>query len=149
VVFGHLAAVGIGVWLTSFAIEAMRSRPKPPAKLRWAPNIPIHSVEIGGNRLRYIKSGKDRALVLLHTLRTQLDLFEKVVPELAKHFSVYAWTIQATAIPTFPRRATMRLFLPTRYKAFSTSSTSTTSPSPASRLEGRSFLSSPPGTIRA
>lgn len=83
-------AVGIGVWLTSFAIEAMRSRPKPPAKLRWAPNIPIHSVEIGGNRLRYIKSGKGPALVLLHTLRTQLDLFEKVVPELAKHFSVYA-----------------------------------------------------------
>jgi pimeloyl-ACP methyl ester carboxylesterase len=28
--------------------------------------------------------------VLLHTLRTQLDLLEKVVPELAKHFTVYA-----------------------------------------------------------
>jgi hypothetical protein len=29
-------------------------------------------------------------LVLLHTLRTQLDLFEKVVPELSKHSTVYA-----------------------------------------------------------
>ena len=28
--------------------------------------------------------------MLLHTLRTQLDLFEKVVPELSKHFTVYA-----------------------------------------------------------
>jgi pimeloyl-ACP methyl ester carboxylesterase len=28
--------------------------------------------------------------VLLHTLRTQLDLFEKVVPELARRFTVYA-----------------------------------------------------------
>lgn len=84
------AAVAIGVWLTSFVIEAIRPKPKPPARLRWAPDIRIDSVEVGGNRLRYIKSGKGPALVLLHTLRTQLDLFEKVVPELSKHFTVYA-----------------------------------------------------------
>jgi len=81
---------GIGTWLVSFAVEAMRPKPKAPAKLRWAPNIPIQTVEIGGNKLRYIKTGKGPTLVLLHTLRTQLDLFEKVVPELAKHFTVYA-----------------------------------------------------------
>ena len=84
------AAVGIGVWLASFVVEALRPTPKPPAKLRWAPNIPIDTVEVGGNKLRFIKSGKGPALVLLHTLRTQLDLFEKVVPELSKHFTVYA-----------------------------------------------------------
>jgi pimeloyl-ACP methyl ester carboxylesterase len=83
-------AIGIGMWLVSFVIEALRPVPKPPTKLRWAPNIPINSVEVDGNRLRYIKTGKGPALVLLHTLRTQLDLFEKVVPELAKHFTVYA-----------------------------------------------------------
>ncbi len=83
-------AIGIGMWLVSFVIEALRPAPKPPTKLRWAPNIPINSVEVDGNRLRYIKTGKGPALVLLHTLRTQLDLFEKVVPELAKHFTVYA-----------------------------------------------------------
>lgn len=85
-----LAAVGIGMWLASFVVEALRPKPKPPAKVRWAPNIPLESVEVDGNRLRYIKTGKGPALVLLHTLRTQLDLFEKVVPELAKHFTVYA-----------------------------------------------------------
>jgi pimeloyl-ACP methyl ester carboxylesterase len=84
------AAIGIGVWLASFVIEAIRAKPTSPAKLRWAPNIPIDTVEVGGNRLRFIKSGKGPVLVLLHTLRTQLDLFEKVVPELSKHFSVYA-----------------------------------------------------------
>jgi pimeloyl-ACP methyl ester carboxylesterase len=47
-------------------------------------------VEVGGNKLRYIKTGTGPTLVLLHTLRTQLDLFEKVVPELSKHFTVYA-----------------------------------------------------------
>ena len=83
-------AVGLGLWLVSLALEAMRPKPKPPAKLRWAPNIPIETVEVGGNRLRYIKTGKGPALVLLHTLRTQLDLFEKVIPELSRHFTIYA-----------------------------------------------------------
>ena len=35
------AGVGVGLWLVSFAVEAIRPKPKPPAKLRWAPNIPI------------------------------------------------------------------------------------------------------------
>lgn len=74
----------------AFVVEALRPAPKPPAKLRWAPNIPIKSVEVDGNKLRFIKSGNGPALILLHTLRTQLDLFEKVVPELAKRFTVYA-----------------------------------------------------------
>ena len=47
-------------------------------------------VSVNGVRLRYIKTGEGPALVLLHTLRTQLDLFEKVVPDLAKSFTVYA-----------------------------------------------------------
>jgi pimeloyl-ACP methyl ester carboxylesterase len=84
------AGVGVVVWLISFAVEALRPAPKAPVKLRWAPNIPIDGVEVDGNRLRYIKTGKGPILVLLHTLRTQLDLFEKLVPELAKHFTVYA-----------------------------------------------------------
>jgi pimeloyl-ACP methyl ester carboxylesterase len=83
-------AVGLGVWLVSFLVEALRPKPKAPATLRWAPNIPIDTIDIGGTKLRYIKSGKGPVLVLLHTLRTQLDLFEKVVPELSKHFTVYA-----------------------------------------------------------
>jgi pimeloyl-ACP methyl ester carboxylesterase len=84
------AGVGVGLWLVSFVIEAIRPKAKPPINLRWAPAIPIQSVEIGGSKLRYIKSGKGPVLVLLHTLRTQLDLFEKVIPELTKHFTVYA-----------------------------------------------------------
>ncbi len=83
-------AAGIAVWLLSFAVEAMRPRPQTPAKLRWAPHIPVQTVAVAGNNLRYIKTGKGPVLVLLHTLRTQLDLFEKVVPGLAKHFTVYA-----------------------------------------------------------
>jgi pimeloyl-ACP methyl ester carboxylesterase len=84
------AAVGLGLWLVSFVVEALRPKPRPPAQLAWAPEIPIDSVEVGGNRLRFIKSGSGPTLVLLHTLRTQLDLFAKMVPELSRHFTVYA-----------------------------------------------------------
>jgi pimeloyl-ACP methyl ester carboxylesterase len=85
-----LPAVGIGVWLASYLVDALRPAPQPPATLRWAPALPIRYVELGGQRLRYIKAGQGPNLVLLHTLRTQLDLFEKVVPDLARTFTVYA-----------------------------------------------------------
>ena len=84
------AAIGVGTWLVSFVVEALRPKPKAPAKLPWAPDILIETIEVGDSKLRYIKTGKSPALVLLHTLRTQLDLFQKVIPELSKHFTVYA-----------------------------------------------------------
>ena len=52
--------------------------------------IPIQYIDVNGIRLRYIKAGKGPNLVLLHTLRTQLDLFQKVIPQLARDFTVYA-----------------------------------------------------------
>src|SRR5215469_864378 len=81
---------GIGLWLLSHIVEALRPVPRKPNTLRWAPHIPIEYVDIGGCRLRYIKAGQGPNLVLLHSIRTQLDLFEKVMPELAKYFTVYA-----------------------------------------------------------
>jgi len=83
-------AVGIGLWLLSFAVEALRPAPKAPKVLRWAPEIAIAYVDIDGIKLRYIKAGRGPNVVLLHTLRTQLDLFQKVVPILAQRFTVYA-----------------------------------------------------------
>src|SRR5215471_9995762 len=64
--------------------------PAQPKTLRWAPDIPIDYLDVGGYRLRYIQAGRGPNLVLLHTLRTQLDLFEKVVPTLSQSFTVYA-----------------------------------------------------------
>jgi hypothetical protein len=46
---------GIAVWLISFVVEALRPVPQAPRKLRWAPHIPIEHVEVGGNKLRFIK----------------------------------------------------------------------------------------------
>src|SRR5687768_4496492 len=43
-----------------------------------------------GSRLRYLKAGQGEPLLLMHTIRTQLDYFEAVIPALAKHYTVYA-----------------------------------------------------------
>ena len=45
--------------------------------------------EVDGVNLRYVKVGEGEPLVLIHTLRTQLDYFQRIVPTLAEHFEVY------------------------------------------------------------
>ncbi len=40
--------------------------------------------------LRYLKVGEGSPLILMHTIRTQLDYFEDVIPALAKNHTVYA-----------------------------------------------------------
>lgn len=60
------------------------------APVPWAPDIPVHDITVNGTRLRYVVAGSGPALVLLHTLRTQLDMFQQVIPELATRFQVYA-----------------------------------------------------------
>jgi pimeloyl-ACP methyl ester carboxylesterase len=47
-------------------------------------------VAVDDVRLRYIVVGSGPPLVLLHTLRTQLDLFQRVIPALARRYQVYA-----------------------------------------------------------
>lgn len=83
-------AIGVALWLISFAVEAMRTKPTEPKTLSWAPEAAINHIDLDGTKVRYVKAGGGPALVLLHTLRTQLDIFHKVIPELQKHFTVYA-----------------------------------------------------------
>ncbi|MBI4006252.1 MAG: alpha/beta hydrolase [Gammaproteobacteria bacterium] len=77
--------------IVSYVVEELRPKPVAPEKLSWAPEIPIKYIEVKGNKLRYITAGTGQPLVLLHTLRTQLDIFQKVLPELSKHFKIYAF----------------------------------------------------------
>jgi pimeloyl-ACP methyl ester carboxylesterase len=43
-----------------------------------------------GSRMRYFTAGSGPALVLMHTIRTQLDYFHRVIPLLWDSFTVYA-----------------------------------------------------------
>jgi len=57
----------------------------------WSPDGEIAFVTLqDGTRLRTLKTGKGPTLVLLHTLRTQLDYFQRLIPLLADRFTIYA-----------------------------------------------------------
>lgn len=79
-----------GPVLVSMVVEALRPPPPVPGTLAWAPSVPIQYTTVNGYRLRYIKTGQGPNLVLLHTLRTQLDIFQKVIPALAQRYTIYA-----------------------------------------------------------
>jgi hypothetical protein len=83
----------------SVVVEALRQKPAPPAALAWAPEIPQLFAEIDGVRIRYVRTGSGPTLVLLHALRTQLDIFQKVIPTLAREF-----TLAPEPSPHFPAR---------------------------------------------
>lgn len=85
-----LGSVGALVIL-SYIAEALRRAPERPEVLAWSRATPIHYMDLGGVRVRCIKTGAGPSLVLLHTLRTQLDIFCKIIPELAQHFTVHAY----------------------------------------------------------
>src|SRR3990172_4191036 len=87
VILVSLLVVPVGL---SYVVEGLRSPPPPPATLSWAPDTPIEYIRVNGVNLRFVKVGQGPPLVLLHTLRTQLDMFQRVIPELSQHFEVYA-----------------------------------------------------------
>jgi pimeloyl-ACP methyl ester carboxylesterase len=85
-----LVGIALVIVLASYVVEALRSAPPVPVRLAWAPDVTIEYVTIEGTTLRYVTAGGGRPLVLLHTLRTQLDMFQKVIPALATRARVYA-----------------------------------------------------------
>jgi pimeloyl-ACP methyl ester carboxylesterase len=84
------AAAGVSVPVASYVVEALRPQPRVPETVDWAPAIPVRWIDVHGTPLRYLTVGEGPALLLLHTLRTQLDMFQKVIPALARRFTVYA-----------------------------------------------------------
>jgi len=93
----------VGVWLLSFIVEALRRVPDTPQGLRWAPDLTVRYADLGEYKVRYVKAGSGPNLLLLHTLRTQLDLFQKVIPKLADSFTVYAFDYPGHGYSDIPK----------------------------------------------
>ena len=69
----------------------MESRPNSDYTRTWSPSGEIEYATLaGGTRLRYLRVGSGPTLILLHTVRTQLDHFQLVIPRLLHAFTVYA-----------------------------------------------------------
>ena len=52
----------------------------------------LHVEVKDGITLRYLKTGYGAPMILLHTIRTQLDYFQEVIPALAKHYTCLLYT---------------------------------------------------------
>src|SRR6266566_4079205 len=65
------------------------SRPNSDYTRTWSPSGEIEYTKLGdGPRLRYLKAGSGAtALILLHTVRTQLDHFQLVIPKILHAFT--------------------------------------------------------------
>jgi pimeloyl-ACP methyl ester carboxylesterase len=68
------------------------SQPDSDYTRTWSPHGVIEYATLAdGSRLRYLKTGYGPTpLILLHTVRTQLDHFQLVIPRLLHAFTVYA-----------------------------------------------------------
>src|SRR6266516_3078116 len=67
------------------------SEPNSDYTRTWSPSGEIEYATLAdGTRLRYLKAGSGPAQILLHTVRTQLDQFQLVIPKILQAFTVYA-----------------------------------------------------------
>lgn len=67
------------------------SEPNSNYSRTWSRSAEIKYVKLAdGTRLRYLKAGAGPALILLHTVRTQLDHFQFVIPKILHALTVYA-----------------------------------------------------------
>lgn len=69
----------------------------------WLTNGTEKSLSLAnGACIRYVVAGTGPALVLLHTLRTQLDAFQKLIPLLSQDFTVYALDLPGLGYSSLP-----------------------------------------------
>ena len=59
----------------------------------------------GGGSIRYLESGQGQALLLLHTLRTQFDYFQKLIPLLQEGYRVLAMDLPGHGYSSIPPHA--------------------------------------------
>src|SRR4029450_1594584 len=73
-------------------VRSVELQPDSDYTTTWSPSGEIAYAKLtDGTRLRYLRAGSGpNTLILLHTVRTQLDHFQLVIPKILHSFTVYA-----------------------------------------------------------
>jgi pimeloyl-ACP methyl ester carboxylesterase len=73
-------------------VRSVELQPDSDYTTTWSPSGEIAYAKLtDGTRLRYLRAGSGpNTLILLHTVRTQLDHFQLVIPRILHAFTVYA-----------------------------------------------------------
>lgn len=81
-----LLGVLVGGFVSGCATTTAQAEPPSMLKQHKTESLKLDN----GITLRYARTGNGPPLVLLHTIRTQLDYFDKLTPELQGQYQVYA-----------------------------------------------------------
>ena len=98
-----LAAVGAGLWRTSWAIEAMRRVPKAPSRLPWAPAIPIEMIDVGGASAALHQDGTRPVAGPSPYTPNATRLVREGDSRALRHFTVYALDYPGHGFSDIPR----------------------------------------------
>nr|WP_308936750.1 alpha/beta hydrolase [Duganella sp. SG902] len=78
---------------------------------RWSKDAPRYTQLDEGVTMRYTRAGDGPPLILLHTIRTQLDYFEKLAPALQGQYQVYALDLPGHGQSSLPQVEYTEAFL--------------------------------------
>src|ERR671930_521217 len=88
------------------------SRPNSDYTRTWFPSGEVEYATLADRtRLRYVTAGSGPALIMLHTVRTQLDHFQLVIPKLVDAFHGVANGLDRTGRPRATHRRVQRVRL--------------------------------------
>jgi len=90
---------------TLLLVEALRSAPKRPETLVWAPQDSVEYVDLDGIRVRCIKTGAGSNLVLLHTLRNPARHIRENHSRAREAFTVHAFDYPGHGWSDIPKAA--------------------------------------------
>jgi pimeloyl-ACP methyl ester carboxylesterase len=65
----------------------------------------IKMVDLASARIRYLDIGNGKPVLLIHTLRTQLDYFQKAIPLLKNHYRIIALDLPGHGYSSIPSGA--------------------------------------------
>lgn len=87
---------------------------------QWSQNAPAYLELNKDVTVRYVSTGNGPPLVLIHTIRTQLDYYEKLVPLLSEHYQVITLDLPGHGQSSIPSEAYTEAFFRQATKEFIT-----------------------------